>query len=153
MPTKKSTKSPRTTARSKATHAARVAARPRAESARLTDLQKPIQEALAELRETSHEFALAGLGMISTTRKQSAARMAELVREGRRVEPKVRKAYAQWQARLRSPAGLKLELPQLKKAMPSLDREEIRRRFSEPARKNLEALLRKAAKFVEPQQA
>ena len=67
--TKTAKKSPR--AKQAASKAQAAAAKP-----------KSFRQAL----ETSHEYALAGLGMVSRMNKDRAARMAEFVAEGKKVE-------------------------------------------------------------------
>lgn len=109
MPAKKSTnaKVPQSSARAKS-------ARASAESDVLARLPKPIKEAIEGARERSHEFALAGLGAVSQIRKQSEERMAAMVKEGRRVEPKVKEAVEQWKESLQSRFDVKkFKLPKL----------------------------------------
>jgi len=134
MPAKKSrnAKTAQTAARSKSARGARARAQVRAEPAALARLPKPVREALAEAREASHEFALASLGMVSKLRKQREARMAEMVAEGRRVEPKVKKAVEQWKETIQSKVDVKkLKLPKMKLSVPRFDAAELRRRAEE----------------------
>lgn len=112
MPAKKSrnAKNQQTAARAKSARATRSHAEP----AVLSRLPQPLKTAIVEARERSHEFTLASLGMVSQLRKQSEARMTEFVEEGRRVEPKIKKAVEQWKETLQSRVDLKkLKLPKL----------------------------------------
>ncbi|MBP6105063.1 MAG: hypothetical protein V9E93_14655 [Steroidobacteraceae bacterium] len=127
MPARKTRKT-----QSPATRARRTRAKV-AEPAALARLPKPIRGALAEARESSHEFALAGLGFASQLRKQGEARMAEMVAEGRRVEPRIKQAIEKWKKTVQSRVGAgKLDLSKLK--MQRLDLAEVRRRFGVSAR-------------------
>jgi hypothetical protein len=124
MPAKKSkyAKTPRTAAGAKSTRGSRGRANAHAEPAVLARLPKPIREALADARERSHEVALASLGMFSQVRKQSEARMAEMVEEGRRVEPKVKKAVEKWKESLQSRLDVKkFKFPKLNRSFPRFD--------------------------------
>lgn len=98
-----------------------------AEPSRAVQLRKPLNEAITEAREASHEFALAGLGMISHVQKARAARMAAFVKEGKLVEPKLRKAVEQWKSKLQSRVDTKFELPKLKFTPPRFDGAALRR--------------------------
>jgi len=127
MPARKTRKTPSAAKRTRPARA-RVA-----EPAALARLPQPIRGALAEARETSHEFALAGLGFASQLRKQGEARMAEMVAEGRRVEPRIKQAIEKWKKTVQSRVGAgKLDLSKLK--MQRLDLAEVRRRFGVSAR-------------------
>lgn len=95
MPAKKS----KTAKTSSSTRGSRARA---TEPAVLTRLPKPVREAFEDARERSHEFALAGLGMFSNARKQSEARMADWVAEGRRVEPKIKQAVEELKDKLQT---------------------------------------------------
>lgn len=106
MPARKSASARKST---RATRA-RVAGTPAA----MTRLPKPVKDAIAEVREKSHEFRLAGLGMLSNVRKQNEERMADWVMEGRRVEPMVRQAVEQWKETWQSRMDVsKFKLPKL----------------------------------------
>ena len=129
MPARKSTKAKteKSAARAKSVPATRARASANGTKSILARLQKPIKETLAEARESSHELALAGLGLVSTMHKQRETRMAQMVAEGRRVEPKVKKAVVEFKDKLQSRLDVKnLKLPKL-----NFDAAEIRRRLEE----------------------
>ena len=93
MPTKNT---PRT---SKTTPARRVPAKveakdeaKRAAKPAVTEVKKQITEALENARETTKSRMLAGMGLIARMRKQREERFAELVAEGKRVQPKIDQA-------------------------------------------------------------
>ncbi|MBP9593181.1 MAG: hypothetical protein KBE42_13990 [Steroidobacteraceae bacterium] len=108
----KSTKTPKTAARG--SHAMS-----NKDHTVVAHLPKPILKAVEDARERSREFALAGLGAVSQVRKQSEARkaeiearVAEMIAEGRRVEPKVKKAVEEFKDTLQSRFDVKkLKLP------------------------------------------
>jgi len=94
-------------------------------------MAKPVQQAFA----ASHDYALAGLGLVSRLRKEREARMAELVAEGKRVESKIQQALEGYKDTVRSriDAG-KATLPKLRLAMPRLDLGKLRRLGTPTAR-------------------
>lgn len=141
MSAKKSTKakSSTTTVRAKGASKSRAAAKPHSASDVMARLPKPIKDAIAEARETSREYALASLGLVSQIRKQRETRMAEMVAEGKRVEPKIKQAVEKWTETLKSKLDVKnLELPKLNAAEVRERLEEFlaasRRRFDVSAR-------------------
>ena len=115
----------KSTAARKSTRAtrARVAKTPAASAS----LPKSVLEAFADMREKSQEFRLAGLGMLSNVRKQNEERMADWVKEGRRVEPKVRQAVEQWKETLQSRMDVRnFKLPKLDLSrFRSADRQDV----------------------------
>jgi hypothetical protein len=111
----------RTRRSAKSAHATR--ARATAEPAALARLSKPFEEVLTDVRETSRQYALAGLGLASQLRKQREEKMASMIAEGKRVEPKIRQAVANWKETLQS----KVETSKLKLR---IDTSELRRRFA-----------------------
>jgi hypothetical protein len=94
------TKKPRRTAGKSTRHTA-TAERPALAFA--DRLRKPLKDVVADARENSHEFALAGLGMFAQMKKEREARMAAFIEEGKRVEPKLRKAFEEWKTSIKPP--------------------------------------------------
>lgn len=119
----RSTRTVRPTGSAKSARATRT----RAEAPVLTRLRKPLAQVIADARETSQEFALAGLGLAAQIHKQREQRMAQWVAEGKRVEPKVRKAVEDWKETVQS----KLQASKSKLKIKPFDLAEIRRRLTE----------------------
>lgn len=78
--------------------------------------------------ETSHEYALAGLGMVSRMNKDRAARMAEFVAEGKKVESQLQERLEEYKAKVQSKVDVKkLTLPKFKLQMPRFDAAKLKR--------------------------
>lgn len=143
------------------------------------ELKRQIDGAIGKVRETSRENMLLGLGALSKLRQQREDRMAELIAEGKRMEPKVKKALDDMKAKLQPKGGAKFDLGKFKMDKLDLgrfkldrfkfdakafDRQAMRAKFEErmaeslhkiglPTRKEVEALSRKVDKLAALQQA
>jgi poly(hydroxyalkanoate) granule-associated protein len=156
--------SSRTAGRARRTPA-RVQAKAAAKPA-TTDVRRQISEAYRIARESTNERMQAGLGLISRMRKESDERFAELVAEGKRVQPKVEKAIEGLKKKLRPEFARKIDWSQYK---PDLSKFEVdTSRFSRkaiearieaqmadslhliglPTRKEVQALARKVDKLA-----
>jgi len=126
MPAKNSTtaKKPHLAARAKSARGKRAVAKAHAAPPAIAAMPKAMQQAVA----ASHEYALAGLGMVSRMRKEREARMAELVAEGKRVESKIQQAFAEYKDTVRSKIDAKkFSLPKLNLSLPRFDSAKLRR--------------------------
>ena len=86
-------------------------------------LKQQLNAAVEGARETSRENMLARLGLIARMRKQREERMADLIEEGKRFEPKVKRAIEDLKA--------KFDLSKFKLEGKSFDREAIKARLQE----------------------
>ena len=171
MPTKNT---PRT---SKTTPARRVPAKveakdeaKRAAKPAVTEVKKQITEALENARETTKSRMLAGMGLIARMRKQREERFAELVAEGKRVQPKIDQEIEDLKKRLRPDfngkadlAKFKPDLAKLKLDISGFNRkaigEKLEARVTEslhriglPTRKEVQSLARKVEKLAAAQE-
>jgi len=96
--------------------AAKAAAAPKAavRTAPKPALKRQLDDALGKVRETSRDNLLMGLGALSKARRERDDRMAELIAEGQRIEPKVRKAVDDLKARWQPKGAARLDLGKLK---------------------------------------
>lgn len=128
------------------------------------DVKQRISQAIEQMRETSRERMLAGLGAIARIGKQREERLAELVEEGKRVEPKVKKAFKELIEKLQPKTDMKFDLSKLKIDRSKFDRAAIQQRLQTgvtnsyhrlglPTRKEVQALARKVDKLAEAQSA
>jgi len=170
MPTKPTTK---TTQSKRARNA--VVAEPKASSkstakAEVESLKHKVtaavEEAVENVRESSRENMLAGLGMIARVRQQRDERKAELVEEGKRFEPEVKQAFEDLKAKLKIDGDLKgkFDLKKLKFDAKGFDREALKtriddgmanalRRMGLATRKEVDVLARDVARLTELQDA
>lgn len=127
-------------------------------------LKQQLNAAVEGARETSRENMLARLGLIARMRKQREERMADLIEEGKRFEPKVKQAIEDLKAKLQPKDGAKFDLKKLKLDGKAFDREAMKSRFEErmtealhrlglPTRKEVDALSKKVEKLAELQRA
>lgn len=103
--------------------AAKAAAAPKAavRTAPKPALKRQLDDALGKVRETSRDNLLMGLGALSKARRERDDRMAELIAEGQRIEPKVRKAVDDLKARWQPKGAARLDLGKLKLEMPKFE--------------------------------
>ncbi|TXH53262.1 MAG: hypothetical protein E6Q93_19625 [Burkholderiaceae bacterium] len=106
-------------------------------------LKQQLNAAVEGARETSRENMLARLGLIARMRKQREERMADLIEEGKRFEPKVKRAIEDLKAKLQPSEELKakfqpseelkakFDLSKFKLEGKSFDREAIKARLQE----------------------
>jgi poly(hydroxyalkanoate) granule-associated protein len=145
---------------------AKATARPAA-----TDVRKQISDAFQSARESANERMLAGLGLISRMRKESDHRLAELVAEGKRVQPKVDKAIEDLKKKLRPGFTRKIEWSRYKPDLSKFEVDTSRfgrkaieakieaqmtdslHRIGLPTRKEVQALARKVDKLAAAQAA
>ena len=129
-------------------------------------IKDKLNAAVEEVRESSRENMLAGLGLISRLRQQRAERMAELVEEGKRFEPEVKQAFEDLKAKLKIDGDLKgkFDLKKLKFDTKGFDREALKtriddgmantlRRMGLATRKEVDVLARDVARLTELQDA
>jgi poly(hydroxyalkanoate) granule-associated protein len=152
--------------------AAKPAAKPAAKVAAATGAARQrVSEALEKVRETSRKNMLAGLGLISRARKSRDERLAELVEEGKRFQPKVEKAFGELKEKLQPGFVRKIDWSRFKVQMPKLkidtsrfDRKAIEEkletrmadsihRLGLPTRKEVQALARKVDRLAAAQAA
>jgi poly(hydroxyalkanoate) granule-associated protein len=135
-----------------------------AKKAEKAGIKAQITNAIEQSREESRERMLAGLGLIARARQQREERMAELVEEGKRFEPKVKQAIEDLKTKLQPKDGVKFDLKKLKLDGKAFDREAMKSRFEErmtealhrlglPTRKEVDALSKKVEKLAELQRA
>jgi poly(hydroxyalkanoate) granule-associated protein len=124
-------------------------------------IKDKLNAAVEEVRESSRENMLAGLGLISRLRQQRAERMAELVEEGKRFEPEVKQAFEDLKAKLQVNVDLK---EKFKFDRKSFDRDAIKARVEEgmtgalhrmglATRKEVDVLAKKVNKLSDLQHA
>ena len=124
-------------------------------------IKDKLNAAVEEVRESSRENMLAGLGLISRLRQQRAERMAELVEEGKRFEPEVKQAFEDLKAKLQVNVDLK---EKFKFDRKSFDRDAIKARVEEgmtgalhrmglATRKEVDVLAKKVNKLADLQHA
>lgn len=163
-------RTPRTTSRP----ARRVAAaRPAKVDAKATatDVRKQVSDAVRRARDDASNRMHAGIGLISRLRRQGDERFAELVAEGKRVQPRFDKAIDELKSKLRpdpKAAGawrrLAPDLSSFKLDTGRFSRKAIEQSFEArmadslhriglPTRKEVQALARKVDKLVAAQAA
>ena len=165
-PRSTTTKAPRAVRRVPAKAQAKAAAKPAA-----TEVKKQISEAVESARETSKRRILAGMGLVARLRKQREERFAELVAEGKRVQPKVDKAIEDLKKRLRPEFSAKADLSKFKPDLSKFkldtsgfNRKAIAEKFEArmteslhriglPTRKEVQSLARKVDKLAAAQEA
>ena len=165
-PRSTTTKAPRVARRAPAKAQAKAAAKPAA-----TEVKKQISEAVESARETSKRRMLAGMGLVARLRKQREERFAELVAEGKRVQPKVDKAIEDLKKRLRPEFSAKADLSKFKPDLSKFkldtsgfNRKAIAEKFEArmteslhriglPTRKEVQSLARKVDKLAAAQEA
>ncbi|MBS0304112.1 MAG: phasin family protein [Proteobacteria bacterium] len=124
-------------------------------------IKDKLNAAVEEVRESSRENMLAGLGLISRLRQQRAERMAELVEEGKRFEPEVKQAFEDLKAKLQVNVDLK---EKFKFDRKSFDRDALKARVEEgmtgalhrmglATRKEVDVLAKKVNKLADLQHA
>jgi len=124
-------------------------------------IKDKLNAAVEEVRESSRENMLAGLGLISRLRQQRAERMAELVEEGKRFEPEVKQAFEDLKAKLQVNVDLK---EKFKFDRKSFDRDAIKARVEEgmtgalhrmglATRKEVDVLAKRVNKLADLQHA
>lgn len=165
-PRSTTTKAPRVARRAPAKAQAKAAAKPAA-----TEVKKQISEAVESARETSKRRMLAGMGLVARLRKQRKERFAELVAEGKRVQPKVDKAIEDLKKKLRPEFSAKTDLSKFKPDLSKFkidtsgfNRKAIAEKFEArmteslhriglPTRKEVQSLARKVDKLAAAQEA
>ena len=132
----------KTTTKPAAHDVADVEAKP-AKKAEKAGIKAQITNAIEQSREESRERMLAGLGLIARARQQREERMADLIEEGKRFEPKVKRAIEDLKAKLQPSEELKakfqpseelkakFDLSKFKLEGKSFDREAIKARLQE----------------------
>ena len=169
-PRSTTTKAPRVARRAPAKAQAKAAAKPAATEVKkqiseaATDVRKQISEAVESARETSKRRMLAGMGLVARLRKQRKERFAELVAEGKRVQPKVDKAIEDLKKKLRPEFSAKPDLSKFKIDTSGFNRKAIAEKFEArmteslhriglPTRKEVQSLARKVDKLAAAQEA
>jgi len=115
-----------------------------------------LSEGIEKSKDSVHDLLLAGLGALGRAQKAGKERAAELVAEGRKVEPRVKRAIQDWRAKMRLDGKSGLRAPAW------FDGDKVRRLASDrvesalrhtglPLRKDVEALSRKLDKLIELQ--
>ncbi|HRD85683.1 MAG TPA: phasin family protein [Rubrivivax sp.] len=176
-PRSTTTKAPRAERRVPAKAQAKAVAKPAATEVRkqiseaATDVKKQISEAVESAREISKRRMLAGMGLVARLRKQREERFAELVAEGKRVQPKVDKAIEDLKKKLRPEFSTKTDLSKFKPDLSKFkldtsgfNRKAIAEKFEArmteslhriglPTRKEVQSLARKVDKLAAAQEA
>lgn len=142
----------------------KVAPKAKAMAEASTGVRQQIAESIDEMREKSRQNLLAGVGLIARARDVGKVRFAELVEEGRRNEPKVKKAFRAFMEKLQPKTELKFDLSKLKIDTAKFDRAAIQHRLEKgmtdsyhrmglPTRKEVQTLARRVDKLAEMQGA
>lgn len=161
-------KTPRTTNR----RARRVPARAKATAKpATTDVRRQMSDAFQSARETTNDRMRAGFRLISRMRKEGDKRLAELVAEGKRMQPKVDRAIEDLKKKLRPDFTRKIDwsrykpdLSKFKVDTSRFSRKAIEARIEAqmtdslhriglPTRKEVQALARKVDKLAAAQAA
>lgn len=143
-----------------------VRARATATSSAATDVRKQITDAFRSARASTNERMQAGIGLISRMRKEGDERLAELVAEGKRVQPKVDRAIEKLKRKLRPDFTRTIEWNQYKPDLSTFKVDTSRfgrkaiaarieaqmtdslHRIGLPTRKEVQALARKVDKLA-----
>lgn len=141
-----------------------------------TDVKKEVSAVIDKARASSRNVLLAGLGAVAMARKAREERLNDLIAEGKRFEPKFKKAVEELKAKLQPKEGTKFDLSkfkldgkkfdlsQFKVDGKKFDRAAIEARVNEglgntlhrlglPTRKEVDALAKKVDKLAELQRA
>jgi poly(hydroxyalkanoate) granule-associated protein len=120
------------------------------------EVKRDLEQGIDRVKEQSHNLLLAGVGAIARAQRQREERLAELVAEGRKIEPRILNAIESFKARLPKPAdfnfGARARFDGSKiQSFFAQRRTETLSRLGLPTRKDVEALSRKVDKLLEMQ--
>jgi poly(hydroxyalkanoate) granule-associated protein len=158
------------------TRAAKPAAKASKAETLTTEVKEQVGAVVDKARTSSRNVLLAGLGAVAMARKAREQRMNDLVAEGKRFEPKFKKAVDELKAKMQPKEGAKFDLSkfkldgkkfdfsQFKVDSKKFDRAAIEARVNEglgntlhrlglPTRKEVDALAKKVDKLAELQRA